>query len=134
MKQQQLDKKVLERIKERVRDLRSKGMTQGEIARRARIPPGHFSAKLAGEGRYFSQTELRRLAHALKTSLAYLWGEINNPDLDIANIELLKKDGHSYVALIPEQTWKPSKKEEIKEALGLPWLTDPVFHSNLDPS
>lgn len=75
------------RIRQRIAQV---GLSQSELARRAGISQSTIAGLLSGKAR--SSSHLHVLARELRTTPAYLSGEVDDPELDAPNAPALDHD------------------------------------------
>lgn len=66
------------------------GISQAELARRAKVPQTTVNGLIRGDSR--STPHLLKIAKELKTNAAYLTGESSNPDIKLEDIDLLNSE------------------------------------------
>lgn len=88
--------------------LRMLGLSQAELARRARIPQTTVNGLIRGHSR--STPHLIRIARELKTTPAYLTGETNDPDAELPEF-LLTADERAWIGQLRDL--EPGDREAI---------------------
>ncbi len=78
---------LAQRIKQRLQEL---GLSQAELARRAKIPQTTVNGLLQGKSR--STPHLLRIARELQTSPAYLMGETEDPQHHLPEFHLSQEE------------------------------------------
>ena len=69
------------RIRHRAKQL---GLTQAELARRAKVPQSTMNTLVNGNARW--SPHLVRIANVLQTTVAYLTGETDDPDANAPSL------------------------------------------------